>query len=133
MPTYLIDTNILLRTLIKENEVTFSACVRFLGKLKTNQAQAVLPGVVIDEVVWTLKSFYGLSKKDAIKAVESILRLNNLKIVDDYDYHHALKLWKEHKSKYIDCLIATLAQKENLIILSYDDDFDKLQVVRVEP
>jgi len=132
-PTYLIDTNIFLRTLIKEDEVSFQACQKFLNQVKTNQVEAVVPGVVLIELVWTLKSFYGLTKREVIQALESVLHLNNLKVIDDYDHAQALKLWSKHKAKYVDCLLASLAQKYHYYIISYDQDFEKLGVKLERP
>ncbi len=132
-PTYILDTNVFLRTLIKEDDVSFKACISLLTKIKQNKVEAIVPGIVIAELIWTLRSFYGLSKKETHRAISSVLRLNNLRVKDEYDYPLALELWRKHKSKYIDCAIATLAMKLQLPVVSYDKDFDKLDVTRIDP
>ena len=47
----------------------------------------------------------------------------------------AIELFEMYSVKFIDCLLASskLVQKGDAVILSYDRDFDKLGVRRVEP
>ncbi|MBU0978519.1 MAG: PIN domain-containing protein [Patescibacteria group bacterium] len=133
MMIYILDTNIFLRTLIKENDQTFADCVKLLGLIKSYQVEAVLPGVVLSEVAWVLKSYYQLPKAKVIQALKSILKLNGLKVVDNYDYEQTIKYYEENNVKYIDCLIASLVKNNKYAVVSYDEDFDKLKISRQEP
>lgn len=131
--TYIVDTNIFLRTLIKEDEKVFHDCIEFLKLVKTNKIEAVIPGVVLSEIVWTLKSFYKFPKEKVIQSLDSILKLSGLKVVDNYNYERTLKLYKNKNVKYIDCLIASLATDKNYTVVSYDKDFKKLKNKNLEP
>ncbi len=130
---YILDTNIFLRTLIKEDDQIFADCVRFLKLVKNNKVEAILPGLVLSEVVWVLKSFYKFPKLKVVRALKSILKLSGLKIVDNYDYEQTIKFYEDKNVKYIDCLIASLAKDKDYIVVSYDKDFDKLKIKRQEP
>jgi len=130
---HILDTNIFLRTLIREDEKTFSDCLIFLELVKSNKINAVLPGVVLSEIAWVLKSFYKFPKSKVHQALKSILKLSGLKIVDNYDYEKTLKFFENKNVKYIDCLIASLAKDKNYTIVSYDKDFDKLKIKRLDP
>ena len=57
--------------------------------------------------------FYKLPKTQVVEVVESILHLNGLKILDDYQYDDALKQYASKKAKYVDCLIASMASSKN--------------------
>lgn len=133
--TYVLDTNIFLRVLTKDDLKTFDDCVNLLEAVKSNKVEAVIPGIVISELVWTLSSFYELPKATVLKSVESILHLKGLRVVDDYDYHAALNLYQQHSAKYIDCLLATMnhVQSGEWQLVSFDRDFNKLGIQRVEP
>lgn len=131
--TYIVDTNIFLRTLIKENDQVFNDCVACIKLIKENKVDAVCPGIVISELVWVLTSFYKFPKNKVIRAVRSVLKLNGVKVVDEYNYEESLRLYEGKNAKYIDCLIANLAQEKKYTVLSYDTDFDKLNVMRKEP
>ena len=130
---YIVDTNIFLRTLIKDDEQVFADCVRFLELIKTNQIKAVVPGVVLSELVWVLKSFYKFSKPKIVKALQGIFQLSGLKIIDNYNYKKTFQFYENKNVKYIDCLIASLVKDKNYAVVSYDRDFDKLKIKKYEP
>lgn len=132
---YFIDTNIFLRVLVNENQTSHDQCKSLLDHIKQNKIKAVTGTVVLTEVLWTLLSYYKASKQRAVSSVEGILNLRGLKIIDNYDHRLALNQYSLHNVKYIDCLIASIKriQEKNITVVSYDRDFDKLKVLRVEP
>ncbi len=131
---YFVDTNIFISLLIKRSG-SFEECRDFFEKIKINKIKAVTGNVVLAELVWTLKSFYGISKKDVVKRLEGILQLRGLKIIDRYDLTKTVELFDRKPIKYIDAMIASIKsiQDRKWIVVSYDKDFDKLGVKRVEP
>lgn len=132
---YFIDTNIFLRTLIGDVKDQRLDCIKLLKAVKQNKIEAYTNTVVLTEIVWTLSSYYGFSKRKIIKGVRSILNLRGLKLIDDYNHLQTLKLYESPKVKYIDALIASNydIQNHQMTIVSYDKDFDKLPVLKKEP
>jgi predicted nucleic-acid-binding protein len=132
---YFIDTNIFLRTLVKEDERSFDACQKFLAKVKRQKIKGLTGSLVLAETVWTLSSYYRFSRRQVVKAIKSIISLKNLKIIDNYNHPLALELFNESKVKYIDSLMASIdqVQEKKWQIVSYDKDFDKLGIRRIEP
>lgn len=57
----------------------------------------------------------------------------HLKIIDAFDLREAIETYKKTKIKFTDCLLASLLKKKDLKIVSYDLDFDKLNVKRLSP
>lgn len=135
MGKYFLDTNIFLRTLIREDEISFQECCRLLKAVKLNRIKAITANIVLAEIVWTLSSYYHFPKKEVVRAAKSIANLRGLKIIDDYDLSVALGIFESKNVRYIDCLIASIRkiQAKNWIIISYDQDFDKLNVLKKEP
>lgn len=132
---YFIDTNIFLRTLIKENKDSFNHCYSFLKAVKTNKIKAVTASIVLAEIVWTLSSFYKLPKKQVVEAIRSIVNLRGLKVVNKYNHLLAIDLYERRAVKYIDAVIASIdkIQAKKWTVVSYDTDFDRLGVIRKEP
>lgn len=132
---YFIDTNIFLRAFHKENEKSFLECVTFLKAVKENQFEAQTATIVLTEVVWTLNSFYKISKGKIIEGLQSIVNMNGLKIIDTYNHSFALQLFERYSVKYIDALIASISPiiDKEMTVVTYDRDFDKLKVLRQEP
>lgn len=132
---YFIDTNIFLRVLIKEDEIKFQQCRRVLELIRENKIKAWTSSLVLAEVNWTLVSFYKFSKEKNLKAIKSIISLKNLKIADQNNIYQMVHLYEKYNIKFIDAHIASLdlITQKNTKIISYDKDFDKLNVIRIEP
>lgn len=132
---YFIDSNIFLRTLLKDVESNFDDCLAFLKAVKKGEIRAFSSNLVLAEINWTLTRFYKFSKAKTISALNSIISLKKLKFIDDYEPPLAMKIYQLHKIKFIDAVLASNPTifKRQIIIISYDRDFDKLKVLRQEP
>lgn len=132
---YFIDTNIFLRVLIGDDQNKLKECVKLLKLVKVNKIDAYTSTIVLIEIAWTLTSFYRFSKDKVIQAVKSIINLRGLKIIDNHNIPLSLELYQKYPVKYIDTLICSnkeIVSKE-AVIISYDKDFDKMKVQRLEP
>lgn len=132
---YFLDTNIFIRVLELENQKIFDECSGLLKLVKDSKIKAVTSGEVLSEIVWVLGSSYNESKSKIIKSLKGIVGLNGLKIVDEFDLEYAIRKYEEKNVKFIDSLIASnpKIQSKKMAIISYDKDFDKLGVKRLEP
>jgi len=130
---YFIDTNIFLRVIVKEDDVSYQECFDILHLAKTNRIQIVTSTVVLAEVLWTLKSYYKIDKVGCIEAIQSIINIRGLQIIDTFDHQKALQYYSDNSQiKYIDCLIASIitTKQSGYTIISYDKDFDKIIEVK---
>lgn len=132
---YFIDTNIFLRTLIKEDETSFKNCYHFLEAIRYNKIKGITSSLVMAELAWTLSSYYQFKREDIAKALESVSNLRGLKVVDGYQISLALLYYQSKSVKFIDAMIASIKQisAKKWTIISYDQDFDKLDLIRLEP
>jgi len=128
---YFIDTNIFIRVLELENEKMFEECSGVLRLIKNGEVKAFTSNLVLS----VLGSFYNESKEKVIKGLNGIINITNLKIIDKFDPSEALDLYLKHSVKYIDTLICTMPEikSKKMTVISYDKDFDKLGVKRIEP
>lgn len=135
MSKVFIDTNIFLRTLIEEDKESFKDCFQLLQNIKINKLQGVTSSVVLSEIAWTLLSYYKFSKPEVVKALRGIINLRGLSIVDKFQHEVALSLYEKKGIKFIDALIASNPDilNKKWVIISYDHDFDKIDVKRIEP
>lgn len=91
--------------------------------------------MVIAELDWTMKSYYRISKEQRIIFLNSLLQLKNLSLKDDFNLATTLNFYKNSSVKFIDCLLAsnTRLLSGKTAIISYDKEFDKLKVKRIDP
>jgi len=132
---YFIDSNIFLRVFIKEKEKIFEDCYNFLKLVRQKKVKGFTSSLVLAEIDWILEKLYKLKKEEAVEKLESILRLKGLKITEQHNISLALPLYKKYNIKFIDALIASNPKilKKQMAVVSYDQDFDKLKIIRKEP
>ena len=132
---YFIDSNIFLRVIVEEDSKSFSECKELLQKVEGRKIRGFSSNIVMAEIVWVLSSYYKMKKLKVLEGLLGIRNLTTLKLIDKYQFDLALKLYSKFKVKFIDCLIASIPQifSKTWPIISYDKDFDKLDVVRFEP
>lgn len=133
--TYFIDSNIFLRTLIKEDEKTFKECYQFLNLIQSKKIKAFTSSLILAEISWVLGGFYKFKKLEVVNALQSIINLRGLKITDKMDPRAAIEIFQRFNIKFVDALIASTPKifRKEMIIVSYDRDFDKLGVIRKKP
>ncbi len=132
---YFIDTNVFLRTLIASQDTAIQRqCTELFEHIRDQKITAVTADIVLAEVVWTLKTFYKLPKKEITLALKSILNLK-ISLHNEHSTQDAVMLFEQNNVKYIDCLIASIPaiKHKQWVVVSYDSNFDKLGVLRKEP
>lgn len=135
MDAYLIDINVFLRIFSGLDEEHKSECLMLLRMIEKGVIKAVVSNLVLSEMVWTLGSYYKHSRREIVMAVRSVVNINKLNFFDDYDTYTALDMFEKKSIKFIDALIASVPQIQSgkWAIVSYDKDFDKVGVKRLEP
>ena len=131
---YCIDTNIFIRFLVKDDARMFRECSELIDEIQHEHILAYTPIPVLAEVQWVLKSFYKFEKSEVVKALKSIIAFSQ-EPPDVPAAGTALSLYEQHSVKFIDALIAShpRIQDGSMAVISYDKDFDKLGVSRLEP
>ena len=135
MNKYLVDTNIFLRILQKDNLKMFDACKKLFEKCEQGKIKLYTSNLVILELVWTLKNFYKEKKEQIVDEIFSILNFPNLDIEDKELLLETLMLWQHKNTDFSDVYNYVLAKKTNITnIYSYDKDFDQFdKKIRIEP
>lgn len=133
--SYFLDTNIFLRPIIKDDLQKTNDCRKLFDLIEQEKIKVVTSSIVLAELVWTSISFYKISKKEIIKILKGILKLKGLKLSNNCNMFLAIAFYEKNNIKFTDTLIAanTFFSKKNVKIISYDKDFDKLDVIRIEP
>ncbi len=125
MNRFLVDTNVLIRLLVKEDPIKFNTIVRLVEKVEKNELTLVIPTVVIAECCWLLKSFFKLEKYQITEYLLDIIESENVD-VEENNVIHALKMYSEKNVDFADALISSKSNS-NLAILTWDKkDFKKL-------
>ena len=70
-----LDTNIIVRFLVQDDETEALKVDRLFASAEQNKEILFVPLLVVLELIWVLQSAYGVTKKDMILAINSLLQM----------------------------------------------------------
>ncbi|MDI6717158.1 MAG: PIN domain-containing protein [Actinomycetota bacterium] len=106
-----------------------------LSRVTSGKDRAFLTVAVILELIWTLDSYYELSRDDISDKLMLLLNTKKLVIENRDVVEEAVEYYKTARIDFANCYNAAFAKlRGDAIILSYDKDFDRIKdIKRVEP
>lgn len=120
-----LDSNIFLRYFTPEHEVTYKECADVLKEIENGTHQPYISAIVVLECSYVLGKLYKFSVKEVADAINNMLSMRNLTVMDITDTRKAFNLHRSTRIKLGDCLIATQVPK-GVVLVTYDRDFIKL-------
>jgi predicted nucleic acid-binding protein len=130
---YLVDTNILLRFLSGEPPAQAAAARKLFQHAENGEVILEVPTMIVAEAYYTLVSFYEVGRKEAAGKLALLLQQRGVKLHDASPMLTALGWLQTANVGFSDAYLAAAASEENLMVASFDADFDKLRVPRYEP
>ena len=128
-----VDTSVLLRILVKDDEVKRKASENLIKNAKTSGITLYVPPVTILEVVWVLEKVYKF-KKDAIREiVEAILNTPELNCDMDGVFKNAVRDYEEKNIKFADAMMGHWGLDKGFsTVFTYDEkDFKRIEGLKV--
>jgi len=110
----LLDTNYILRYLLKDNEEMFT-----IAKETINNNSCMVLNEVVAEVVYVLEKVYKVTKSDLVGAVSSFLLQSNIAMVaQKQNILLALKYYEEKNIDFVDGYLCAL--KDEYEVRTFD-------------
>ena len=128
----LVDTNLIVRYLVQDNEKHALAAGRLFDACDRGDVLIVVLPVVVAECVFVLESFYEHPRADIASALARLISSPGVEIRDLAIHLEALNRYQRTRIHFVDCLIAATAVAENAPVATFDQDFRKFNDVRVE-
>jgi predicted nucleic-acid-binding protein len=100
-----LDTNVLLRYLIKDDEAQGDRSARVIRQADVRGEPVFIGPVVLCEMVWVLESRYGYAKPEIVRTLTAILDADGFDIADRNVVRSAVDDYRTHKADFADCLI----------------------------
>lgn len=128
-----IDTSVLLRMLVRDDDLKARACQRLLKESKQRGLLLYLLPVVILEIVWVLEKVYKFDRKQVRELVDAILNTPELKVELDEVFRRALVMYEEKNVKFADAVMGYWGLERNVsTVFTYDEkDFKRIEGLEV--
>ena len=101
-----IDTNVLVRFLLRDDEAQFQKANKLIQWEVTAGRGVLVSQLVLLETEWVLRSRYGFSKIQLLEVIASLLDTRDIQLEDEQSVEEAIYQWKEANADFADCLIA---------------------------
>ncbi|GJQ44370.1 MAG: type II toxin-antitoxin system VapC family toxin [Candidatus Jettenia sp.] len=101
LPQKIIDTNVILRFFLADNEKEFLKTKEFFGKLEFGEDEALLTEIVFVEVIWVLHKVYGIPRKEICLKYKRLVDYKGIKTVFSKEiFLESLNLYTSHSYRY---------------------------------
>ena len=100
-----IDTNILVRFLVRDDERQFEKARKLIRREVVAGRSIFVSQLVLLETEWVLRSRYDLNQNEIIGAISGLLDSSDVQLEDEPEIEEALHVWNDSNTEFADCLI----------------------------
>lgn len=100
-----IDTNVLVRFLVRDNEVQFEKARKLIKREVAAGSCVFVNQLVLLETEWVLRNRYSLAKNLIIQGISGLLDASDVRFEDEPAVEEALFIWKDSAADFADCLV----------------------------
>lgn len=132
--TLFVDTNIFLRFFLNDHKTHSPAANRLFKEANKGKISLITNSLIVAEIIFTLDSFYKLSKQNIIEKIHAIMFFEGLEILEKNVLLRAIMFYQEKNIDFIDAYAAAFALENKIGVCSFDHDFDKIkEIKRIDP
>lgn len=100
-----IDTNVLVRFLVRDDEIQFEKARRLIKREVSAGHRVFVNQLVIMETEWVLRSRYAIRKSQIIETISNLLSASEVQFENEPAIELALFVWKVSTADFSDCLV----------------------------
>jgi predicted nucleic-acid-binding protein len=105
-----IDTNVLIRFLLKDDAKQSARALRFMRDEISAAAPGYVSLVTLLETVWVLDSLYDFTAEQQMAVVNDLLSVDTLEIAERASVSRAIITSRDQRADFQDCLVAALGE-----------------------
>ncbi len=117
----IIDTNIILRYLLKDSEKLSEKAIEIIDNNKI-----YIPTEVIVEASYVLKKIYNVQKEMIYKAVKLLIDIEDIEFQNKETIESAFKLYAKRSFDIVDCLLFAYNKIGHYEVKTFDEKLYKL-------
>lgn len=111
----IVDTNIILRYLLGDNEELCSKAVEII-----DNNDVFIPTEVIVEACYVLRKVYEVEKEKIFEVVDLLLNMENVRFQNKKTVEIAFELYVKHNLDIVDCFLVAYSINEKYNIKTFD-------------
>jgi len=127
MKKYFIDTNVILRFLLRDNEEYYKKASAHLEDAKKGKIEINLIPEVLFEIDYVLRGVYSLSKQEVVEIYLKLIKSPYLKVSNRSIIINALEKYQTMNIDLFDIYLYYFSVDKKASVLSFDRDFNKFK------
>lgn len=130
-----LDSNVLLRYLVRDDEAKAHEALSLLLRVSSGETKLETSQLVLFDVIFTLDRHYRMPRDQIRESLTTILDLPELHLDGKEVFARVLPLFVDFRVSFADTFnVATMEARRLTVIYSWDRDFDRFPgIYRVEP
>ncbi|MBM3330148.1 MAG: type II toxin-antitoxin system VapC family toxin [Calditrichaeota bacterium] len=100
-----LDTNILIRLLVADDDDQYLRVERLLDVLEQSGEEALITDITLAETSWVLKTGYKASKSEIVHALEAVRNTLGFKVISPISFERALNSFRNGRGGFADYLL----------------------------
>ncbi len=128
MENKILDTNILVRLFMQDNQAQYEKALEILNNADTKGYKLYIPVEVVVEFEYVLRKVYSIERSEIAKDLESIVQTSCIEFIDNNkDMKLAIALCPLLNTDLVDIILFARAKNLEIGIESFDKDFKQIQ------
>ncbi len=116
-----LDTNVLVRYIVRDDEKQSKAATRLIESKCTPDDPGLVNSIVLCELAWVLTRGYRYPRETVGRVLRRVLSVQELHVEDSELAWQAVRLFEQGKADFADCLIG-ISNRENKAGVTYTFD-----------
>ena len=121
---YLIDTNVVIRFLTRDNEILSEKSAEIFEKIERGELRAKITDSVLAEIIYVITKIYKMDRESAANTLKKIIDLKGIVNRDKTQLKKALNVFACQKIDIVDAILK-VRSNQCLGVLSFDKHLNR--------
>ena len=126
MEKKLIDANVLLRYLLKDDETLFKKAYELLERVKDGKEFIIIPESVLAECVYVLLRIYKVDRQIITEKLKLLFLYKGVVNPDKEDLIDSINLFGKTNLSIVDCILCAKSVNNKMSIFTFDDELKSI-------
>jgi len=126
----LIDAKVILRYLLKDDEVLFKKASSLLEKVKGGEESVVIPECALAECVYVLLKIYKVERRIVSEKLQGLFSYKGVVNPDKKVMIDSIALFGQTQLSIVDCILCARVMDSRLELFTFDDELKKTSALQ---
>lgn len=122
----LVDANVILRYLLRDDEALFKKASLLFEKVKLGEERVIIPESILAECVCVLLKIYKVERQIIAENLKGLFLYKGVVNPDKKDLIDSLTLYEKTNFSIVDCILCARSTNSKTQLFTFDDELKKI-------